>query len=143
MASFGFGLQFPGSEEMSCLHRATGRVPSPSVLGPQGPPGIREQNSKLTTCPSEDSKLPGCPGIGLHGRNPSSCHLCHPYVDSFCQQRTGRKLQAPTKLSSKLPAEQVSWAVGIPLPTTTNDGQEGREEKDTGLRSTFYFYHPF
>ena len=67
--------------------------------------------------------------------------LIVPSLPSLCRQflPTEDRVKAP----SSHQAEQVSWGVGIPLPTTTNDGQEGREEKDTGLRSIFYFYHPF
>lgn len=64
-----------------------------------------------------------------------------PSLPSLCRQFL------PTEDREKTPgshqAEQVSWGSGIPLPITTNDGQEGREGKDTGLRSIFYFYHPF
>lgn len=63
-----------------------------------------------------------------------------PSLPSLCRQFLPTEDREKTLSSHQ--AELVSWGLGI-LPTTTNDGQEGREGKDTGLRSIFYFYHPF
>lgn len=63
----------PVSPEVRKCHACTGpQAGSPPLLSwdLRVHLSIEEQNSECPACPSEDSKLPGCPGIRPPGRDP-------------------------------------------------------------------------